>query len=109
MTNSEKQENRNTLLYAVGLAMMIFGVICSIIGATYMVLHANVGQFVAYTDNSWMQAVSSKRHDTFWVGILLTCIGIFFQRRADDAQTALEHTNRPVSYDTLMAKRSARR
>lgn len=99
MSNAERIENRNTLLYGIGLVIAGSGILSLMIGAIYIMCLKTAHVVISVTGDAWMQAFAANRYTECLVGMMLICLGTLVKWRAEDSQTALERTNRYVSYN----------
>lgn len=112
MSSAEKQERRNTSLFITGFAVMFFGAVIATVGVFYTLLIDGLDNplpSILAVDDSVIRFLGTRSYEITTTGLALLCLGALLKWRAETWQRALERTNRPVSYDTLMAKRGTRR
>ncbi len=98
MIDTERIENRNTMLYAIGLIIAGSGILSLTVGATYIICNSTAHFIVSMTGDSWMRALVVNRYINCWIGLMLLCLGTLLKWRAEDSQEALERTNRYINY-----------
>lgn len=89
----------------IGLVLTIFGGIY-----TFAIdIAKNPTPSVLAVDDAWIRFLGTYSHRIAVIGIALLMLGSLYRLFAKRMENVLEKTNRSVSYDTLVAKRSARR
>lgn len=105
-------EKKNAIIYVVGMALILVGVVSTAIGGLYVILIDIVKNplvSVTTTDDAMIRWVGTQSYLITYVGLAIFCLGMCLKWRAEDNQDSLESTTRFVGYDELRSRQAARR